>query len=120
MRITRTGWCISCSGSSLVIPIAPSVHARGEIVRHEPAGRDLGGGLRREPRDREQPGLPRHVALRWAQGLKRVFGIQIEACARCGARLKILASIEEPGVTARILAHRDWVSGRLDRLIQGS
>ena len=58
-----------------------------------------------------QPGLPRHVALRWAQRLKRVFGIEIEACARWGARLKIVASIEGPGVIARILAHRDRPSG---------
>lgn len=32
-----------------------------------------------------------------AQRLKRVFGIEIEACARYGARLKIVASIEDPG-----------------------
>jgi hypothetical protein len=50
--------------------------------------------------------------MRWAQRLKRVFGIEIEACVRCGARLKIVASIEAPGVIARILAHRDRASGR--------
>ena len=59
-----------------------------------------------------QPGLPRHVALRWAQRLKRVFGIEIESCARCGARLKLVASIEDPGVIARMLAHRDRASDR--------
>jgi len=48
-----------------------------------------------------------------SQRLERVFGIEIETCARCGARLKIVASIEEPGVIARILAHRDRASGRL-------
>jgi hypothetical protein len=51
------------------------------------------------------------VALRRAQRLKRVFGIEIESCARCGARLKIVSSIEEPAVIARILAHRDRASG---------
>jgi len=55
----------------------------------------------------EQAGLSRHVALRWARRLKRVFGIEIESCARCGSRLKIVASIEDPGVIARMLAHRD-------------
>ncbi|MFN7428126.1 MAG: IS91 family transposase, partial [bacterium] len=59
----------------------------------------------------EQPRRPCHVAMRWAQRLKRVFGIEIEACARWGARLKIVASIEGPGVIARILAHRDRPSG---------
>ena len=56
--------------------------------------------------------LPRHVALRWAQRLKRVFGIEIERCARCGARLKIVASIEDPAVNARILAQGDHASDR--------
>ena len=41
----------------------------------------------------------------WAKRLKRVFGIDIEACARCGGKLKVLASIEEPAVIGEILAH---------------
>jgi hypothetical protein len=48
---------------------------------------------------------PRHVAMTWAQRLKRVFGIQIDTCARCGGQLKVIASIEEPEVIAKILAH---------------
>jgi len=43
---------------------------------------------------------------RWARRLKRVFGIEIEQCARCGGRLKVIANIEEPEVIERILAHR--------------
>ena len=35
----------------------------------------------------------------------RVFGIDIEVCARCGGKLKVIASIEEPGGIAKILAH---------------
>ena len=37
--------------------------------------------------------------------LKRVFGIEIGRCARCAGRLRIIASIEEPEVIAKILAH---------------
>jgi hypothetical protein len=37
--------------------------------------------------------------------LKRVFGIEIEGCARCGGALKIIASIEEPELIAKILWH---------------
>ena len=37
--------------------------------------------------------------------LKRVFGVEIQSCARCGGKLKIIASIEEPAVIAKILAH---------------
>jgi hypothetical protein len=34
-----------------------------------------------------------------------VFGIEIESCARCGGKLKIIASIEEPQLIAKILSH---------------
>jgi hypothetical protein len=37
--------------------------------------------------------------------LLKLFGIEIEGCARCGGKLKILASIEEPQVIAKILWH---------------
>jgi len=46
----------------------------------------------------------KHVALNWARRLKRVFGI--EQCARCGGGLEVIASIEEPELIERILAHR--------------
>lgn len=52
-----------------------------------------------------KPPTPRHVAMNWARRLKRVFGIEIEGCARCGGKLKIIASIEEPEVIAQILSH---------------
>jgi hypothetical protein len=48
---------------------------------------------------------PRRVALSWARRLKRVFGVQIEGCARCGGQLKIIASIEEAQLIAKILSH---------------
>jgi hypothetical protein len=44
--------------------------------------------------------------MNWARRLKRVFAIEIEQCVRCGGRLKVIASIEEPEVIERILAHR--------------
>ena len=44
--------------------------------------------------------------MNWARRLKRVFGIEIEQCARCGGRVKVIASIEEPELIERILAHR--------------
>jgi hypothetical protein len=48
---------------------------------------------------------PQHVAMPWAQRLKRVFGIDIERCAQCGGAVKIIASIEDPEVIAAILEH---------------
>ena len=55
--------------------------------------------------DAVKPSPPRHVAMSWARRLKRVFGVEIEGCARCGGQLKIIASIEEPQLIAKILSH---------------
>ena len=85
-----------------------------EIVEHRLHGPDalaVASSAERSGQS-ERSGLPRPVALRWAQRLKRVFGIEIERCGRCGARLKIVASIEDPGVIARILAQGDHASDR--------
>ncbi len=43
----------------------------------------------------------------WAQRLKRVFNIDIETCSECGGAVKIIASIEDPAVIRKILAHLD-------------
>ena len=41
----------------------------------------------------------------WAQRLKRVFAIDIETCPHCGGTLRVIASIEEPLLIAKILGH---------------
>jgi len=51
-----------------------------------------------------------------ARRLKRVFGIEIEGCARCGGKLQVIASIEEPQVIAKILAHLEPSQARLLRV----
>ena len=43
--------------------------------------------------------------MTWAQRLKRVFAIEIDTCRRCGGRLRVISSIEDPAVIERILAH---------------
>ena len=48
----------------------------------------------------------RHAAMRWAQRLKRVFGIDVQTCAGCGGTMRIIACIEDPVVIKAILAHR--------------
>jgi len=75
---------------------APHSRLRALIT---PGGRGPGGKGAEEGADK--PATPRHVAMRWAQRLKRVFGIEIEACARCGGWLQVIASAvtaEEEGV----------------------
>ncbi len=81
---------------------APHSRLRAAIT---PAHRGKGGGKPQTQEGADKPATPRHVAMNWAQRLKRVFGIDIEACARCGGKLKVIASIEEPAVVAKILAH---------------
>jgi len=73
------------------------------------AGRGAGGKGAKQ--DAEAPGAPKHVAMSWAKRLKRVFAIEIDRCARCQGQLRVIASIEEPEVIARILAHRDRDGG---------
>jgi hypothetical protein len=79
---------------------APHAALRAAIT---PAGR--GSGARSRATAPERP-RPKHVAMTWARRLKRVFGIEIEQCVRCGGRLTVIASIEEPELVERILAHR--------------
>ncbi|MCC7258910.1 MAG: hypothetical protein IT486_11125, partial [Gammaproteobacteria bacterium] len=38
----------------------------------------------------------RHRAMSWAKRLKRVFRIDIDTCERCGGKVKIIASIDDP------------------------
>jgi hypothetical protein len=45
----------------------------------------------------------------------RVFMIDIETCRRCGGKLRVMASIEEPAVIERILDHLGRMSEPLDR-----
>ena len=49
--------------------------------------------------------IERHAAMTWAQRLKRVFNIDIEACGRCGGSLKVIACIEDQDIIDRFLAH---------------
>ena len=79
---------------------APHCKLRAAVT---PAHR--GVGSKADAADSDKPLTPRHVAMTWAQRLKRVFGIVIDSCGRCGWKLKVIASIEEPEVIARILAH---------------
>jgi hypothetical protein len=45
--------------------------------------------------------------MTWAQRLKWVFAIDIETCSECGGDVRIIASIEDPAVIQKILAHLD-------------
>jgi hypothetical protein len=61
----------------------------------------------------------RQHSLTWAQRFKRVFAIDIEVCRRCGGRLRVIASIEDPEVIQRILEHLGRDGGWSTRRIPG-
>ena len=62
---------------------------------------------RRDAAPADEPAPARHVAMTWAQRLKRVFKIDIVTCDHCGGAVKVIASIEDPAVIKQILEHLD-------------
>ena len=46
-----------------------------------------------------------HVAMSWAQRLKRVFNIDVATCQVCGSAAKVIACIENTAVIRKILNH---------------
>jgi len=70
--------------------------AAGPAASHAPNTPDLSEGEGSGPR-----GGHRHWA--WAQLMQRAFGIDVLACPRCGGRLRLLATVEEPEAIRAIL-----------------
>ena len=66
----------------------------------------MGGSKKPASGDKQTP-AERRAGMTWAQRLKRVFHIDIETCSECGGAVRIIASIEDPAVINKILAHRD-------------
>jgi len=53
----------------------------------------------------DQSPAEKRAAMTWAKRLKRVFNIEIETCGECGDDVRIIASIEDPVVIQKVLAH---------------
>ncbi len=61
----------------------------------------------------DQPAPPRaRTAMTWMKRLQRVFDIDLSHCPRCGAPLRVLAVITDPGVIGAILGHLDTQAAR--------
>ena len=93
-------------------PRAPPFIDPPDYARHRPEATLLYELVERHypefaaaPEPPERPSSP-SVRMTWARRLKRVLGIEIQLCARCGGRLQVIASIEEPELIECILAHR--------------
>jgi Putative transposase len=67
-----------------------------------------------EATDQSTP-VVRHWA--WADLMRRAFDIDVLACPRCGGRLRLIATVEDPGAIRAILVARSpspatWLGGR--------
>ncbi len=83
---------------------APNSAHRARVTK---AHRGKGARAQAAAETDERAPAERRASMRWAQRLKRVFGIDIEACPVCGGALRIIACIEDPAVIERILGHLD-------------
>ena len=72
-----------------------------------PAKRGKGKKVKTPKEALGQTPAEKHISMTWAMRLKRVFDIDIETCIECGGDVKVIASIEDPAVIHKILAHLD-------------
>jgi len=84
--------------------LAPNSKYRAQVT---PAKRGKGRKISVCEETQEQTPAERRASMTWAQRLKRVFNIDIETCSECGGDVRIIASIEDPVVIRKILAHLD-------------
>jgi hypothetical protein len=55
--------------------------------------------------DGEGRGGGRPRAWTWAALMRRAFGLDVLRCPRCGGRMTLIATIDDPAIIHRILAH---------------
>lgn len=60
-----------------------------------PAQRGKGGSKATAQKGTENAETNRHVAMTWAQRIKRVFNIDAERCRVCGGAARVIAAIED-------------------------
>ena len=80
--------------------------AEARAVSDPSAGRSSPPAAGGSPPAGEVAARPRASSwVKWADLLRRVFEIDVLACARCGGRLRFVAAIDDPEAIRRILGH---------------
>jgi hypothetical protein len=85
--------------------LAPHARWRPEVVAYRRA--DIGKA--RDPSaaaaeaGRGHAGAPRYWT--WAALMRRAFDLDVLCCPRCAGRMQLIATIDDPAVIQRILAH---------------
>jgi Putative transposase len=96
--------------------LAPHARWRARVVAYgslpETAAAALNVG-RDSDDDTTSPAPPRHWA--WANLMRRAFDIDVLACPRCGGRLRLLGTIEDPVAIRAILDSLAMSDALLDR-----
>ena len=82
---------------------APNSKYRSRVT---PAGRGK-GKKSHSAYEADQSPAEKRASMTWAKRLKRVFNIEVETCDKCGADVRIIASIEDPAVIQKILTYLD-------------
>jgi hypothetical protein len=90
--------------------LAPNAPWRREVVaRAEPEASAVDSCPPATPPDEEaaaaNPGRTRPKYRAWADLMRRAFEADVLSCPRCGGRMTVLATIEDPAVIHRILTH---------------
>lgn len=86
--------------------LGPRAAWRPEVVAA--ASQGIGASTTDQPAAEANPGASRvRRGWRWADLMRRVFAVDVLACARCGGRLRLIATLEASETTRRILRHLD-------------
>ena len=99
-RVTALGGEGACAPTAEPFAAAVSA-ASGFFSPADPVGEGLAAP--RAPPEKVAYVRPLHFP--WAYLLRRVFELDVLACPDCGGRLRLVATIENPSVVARILEH---------------
>jgi hypothetical protein len=92
--------------------LAPSHEWRESVLPPPPEDKECGARREIEPWDGEEQerawreerrGRPKRKALDWAALIRRSLKLDVLACPKCGGRMKVIATITEPGLVRRIL-----------------
>ena len=82
--------------------LAPHARWRPQVVGY---GRVVPEAAARDPAEaRVPPSIPCNWT--WAALMRRAFALDVLACPRCGGRLRVIATVEDPVGVRQILAAR--------------
>jgi len=83
--------------------LAPRARWRGRVVVYGRMAQEPTAALAPAPDGAREQTKPR--SRTWAALMHRAFGIDVLACAQCGGRLRLIATLHDPAVIRKILAH---------------